>query len=234
MGKNNKKNNKKKSSYIPTQEFVDKFTEALIHTTRKILLGLEYHPKDFTAKVLKPEVPGGDLVKPRSHAEKELQYGPLTSEVFHGHWKLKDRKERERFQAKIHIPTDASEHDFNNYYKGQPFGNFVLKKLKAKSFTHIMDKGQRIVIVYFESQKELHNAMELQQAWKMTESHSPHNKRKQSDILFFFLNFREFPFFRLGFPRSSSNNSRDKSKKHTKKNDNDTRSLLKLILNLLS
>ncbi|PKY55489.1 hypothetical protein RhiirA4_474979, partial [Rhizophagus irregularis] len=80
MGKNNKKNNKKQSSYIPTQEFVDKFTEALIHTTRKILVGLEYHPKDFTAKVLKPEVPGGDLVKPRSLAEKELQYGPLTSE----------------------------------------------------------------------------------------------------------------------------------------------------------
>ncbi|PKY45033.1 hypothetical protein RhiirA4_419516 [Rhizophagus irregularis] len=61
MGKSNKNNNNNKSSYIPTQEFVDKFTEALIHITRKMLIGLEYHQKDFTAKVLKPEVPGGDL-----------------------------------------------------------------------------------------------------------------------------------------------------------------------------
>ncbi|CAB4430787.1 unnamed protein product [Rhizophagus irregularis] len=442
MGKSNKKNNKK-SSYIPTQEFVDKFTEALIHTTRKILLGLKYHPKEFTAKVLKPEVPGGDLVKPSSLAEKELQYDPLTSEIFYGiisvarlkarqqldslssryqnslpelakkqqpqqskkgkqkdqsnqhvsiqtyanpvidenmnidepadpniavshlnqegnigstqstsstttpigtsplnditqsevqnkkskitrltltnnvvhdsqqgqvrsimiydiptawshdvileklkswgkvleisfkpqhkyqsvwtkmilrplidtdfvmrtwwqqldekttvcwypgFWKLKDRKEREHYQTKIHIPSDAPEQDFTNYYKGQTFGDFVLKKLKAKSFTHIMDKGQRIVILYFESQKALHNAMEVQQTWKMTESHPPHKKSKKSDKDKK-KNLKSLKGKKAESKGStSSNKSRDKSKKHTNMND-DTWSLLKLILNLLS
>ncbi|PKY62198.1 hypothetical protein RhiirA4_525806 [Rhizophagus irregularis] len=158
----------------------------------------------------------------------------LTVRWFPGHWKLKDRKERERFQTKIHIPTDAPESEFINYNNGQNFGNFVLKKLKAKSFTHIMDKGQRIVILYFESQKALHNAMEVQQTWKMTESHPPHNKRKQSN------KDKKKNLKSLKGKKAepkgstSSNKSRDKSKKHTKKNDNDTRSLLKLILNLLT
>ncbi|PKY34799.1 hypothetical protein RhiirB3_454867 [Rhizophagus irregularis] len=37
---------------------------------------------------------------------------------FSGHWKLKDRKEQERFQAKLTIPKDAQQAQFNNYHNG--------------------------------------------------------------------------------------------------------------------
>ncbi|PKY55908.1 hypothetical protein RhiirA4_475747 [Rhizophagus irregularis] len=438
---NNKKKSKKQSSYIPTQEFVDKFTQDLIYTARSVLAGLEYHPTDFTEKVLKPKVPGGDLVKPSSYSDKE-PHGPLTSEVFYGiisvarakarqqldslssryqnslpllaknqqpqqgkkgkqkdqsnqhvlietyanpvidepmnidesadpniaasqlnqegnsgstqstpstttpistsppnvitqseeinkkskitrlilpnnvihdtqkgqvrtimiydiptawshdvilnklkswgqvleisfkpqhkyqsvwtkmilrliidtefvmrtwsqklddfsvrwypgHWKLKDRKERERFQAKILIPPDSTDNDIKNYWNGMSFEDFVLKKLKTKSGTMITDKGQRYVIVYFESQKDLHAAMEISQPWKMTESHSLHIKRTKSDKDK--KKNLKSPKGKKAEPKGSTSSikSRDKSKKHTKTND-DTRSWLKLILNLLS
>ncbi|PKY61577.1 hypothetical protein RhiirA4_486744 [Rhizophagus irregularis] len=82
MGNNKKKNKtsvKKLSSYIPTQEFVDKFTQDLIHAVRSALVGLEYYPDNYTEKVIKPKVPGGDLVKPSSYSDKS-PHGPLSSE----------------------------------------------------------------------------------------------------------------------------------------------------------
>ncbi|PKY55528.1 hypothetical protein RhiirA4_475057 [Rhizophagus irregularis] len=240
MGKSNKKNNKK-SSYIPTQEFVDKFTEALIHTTRKILLGLKYHPKEFTAKVLKPEVPGGDLVKPSSLAEKELQYDPLTSEIFYGiisEARLKARQQLDSLSSRYQnsLPELAKKQQPQQRKKGkqkdqsnqhvsiQTYANpvidenmnidepadpniavshlnqegnigstqstsstttpidFVMRTwyqkldnmdmtLKTKSYAMIIDKGLKQVIMYFESQKDLHAALEVPQDWKLTESH---------------------------------------------------------------
>ncbi|CAB4414801.1 unnamed protein product [Rhizophagus irregularis] len=416
MGNNKKKNNKQ-SSYIPTQEFVDKFTQELIYTARSVLAGLEYHPKDFTEKVLKPKVPGGDLVKPSSLSDKD-PHGSLTSEnslpslakklqpqqgnkgkqkdqsnqhvsietyahpvidesmnidesadlsiatsqlnqegnlgstqstsstttpigtsppnditqseekikkskitrlilnnnVVHtsqegqvrtimiydiptawshdailnklsnwgkvleisfkpqhkyqsvwtkmilrsiidtdfvmrtwgqklddeyvrwypGHWKLKDRKERERFQAKITIPSDASKDTYNNYHKGRSFDIFIQKTLKAKSITGFIDKGLKHVILYFESQKDLHAAMEIQQDWKMTISQSPFTRQNKSskDKK---KNLKSFKG-KKAEPKSSTSsnkNSHDKSKKYNKMDD-DTWFLLKLILNLLS
>ncbi|CAB4419712.1 unnamed protein product [Rhizophagus irregularis] len=99
MGNNKKKNKttvKKQSSYIPTQEFVDKFTTDLIILMRSMLTGLEYHPKDFTEKVLKLAVPGGDLVKPSSLSDKS-PHGPLTSEVFYGVISVARAKARQQF-----------------------------------------------------------------------------------------------------------------------------------------
>ncbi|CAB4419711.1 unnamed protein product [Rhizophagus irregularis] len=115
----------------------------------------------------------------------------------------------------------------------QNFGDFVIKKLKAKSWSTILDKGNKIVIVYFESQKDLHNAMDVPQLWKLTESHSPHNKRPKSDKDKK-KNLKSLKG-KQAEPKgsTSSNKSREKSKNHNKMND-DTRSLLKLILNLLS
>ncbi|PKY56064.1 hypothetical protein RhiirA4_476073 [Rhizophagus irregularis] len=149
------------------------------------------------------------------------------------HWKLKDRKERERFQGKIMVPSDAPDDAFMNYRKGQNFGDFVLKALKAKSWSNILDKGNKTVIVYFEPQKDLHNALEVEQAWKMTESHSPQYKRLKSNK-----DKKKNSKSLKGKkaePKGSTSSikSRKKSKKHDKLND-DTRSLLKLILNLLS
>ncbi|PKY57032.1 hypothetical protein RhiirA4_477800 [Rhizophagus irregularis] len=150
-----------------------------------------------------------------------------------GHWKLKDRKERERFQTKIQIPSDATDDNFKNYQNGQNFGDFVIKKLKAKSWSTILDKGNKIVIIYFESQNNLHKAMEVQQPWKMTELHSPHNKRPKSDKDKK-KNLKSLKGKKADPKGSTSlNHSHDKTKKHTKMND-DTRSLLKIILNLLS
>ncbi|PKY55490.1 hypothetical protein RhiirA4_427552 [Rhizophagus irregularis] len=138
---------------------------------------------------------------------------------FPGHWKLKDRKERERFQTKIEIPSDASDKEFVNYNNGQNFGDFVFRKLKAKSFSRIMDKGKKIVIVYFKSQKDLHKAMEVNQTWKMTESHTPHVKRKQSDKDKK-KNLKSLKGKKADPKGStSSKKSRDNSKKHTKMNE---------------
>ncbi|GBC30332.2 hypothetical protein GLOIN_2v1784074 [Rhizophagus irregularis DAOM 181602=DAOM 197198] len=87
MGNNNKKKTliKKQSSYISTQEFVDKFTAAFTDILRYTLIAVEHHSKEeYTAKVIiKPLVPGGDLVKPTSLADT-YSVGPLTSEVFYG------------------------------------------------------------------------------------------------------------------------------------------------------
>ncbi|CAB4424216.1 unnamed protein product [Rhizophagus irregularis] len=98
MGNNKKKNNKKQSSYIPTQEFVDKFTQDLIYTARSVLAGLEYHPNDFTEKVLKPKIPGGDLVKLSSYSDKE-PHGPLISEVFYGIISVARAKARQQLDS---------------------------------------------------------------------------------------------------------------------------------------
>ncbi|PKB95453.1 hypothetical protein RhiirA5_386010 [Rhizophagus irregularis] len=169
MGNNNKKKTliKKQSSYISTQEFVDKFTAAFTDILRYTLIAVEHHSKEeYTAKVIiKPLVLGGDLVKPTSLADT-YSVGPLTSEVFYGiiseahlkarqqldslssrtsftttpigtappnviiqseeknnnnkrYWKLKDRKERKRFQAKLHIPADAHAQEFKIITKGK-------------------------------------------------------------------------------------------------------------------
>ncbi|PKY27377.1 hypothetical protein RhiirB3_390250 [Rhizophagus irregularis] len=160
MGNKNKKNNKQ-SSYIPTQEFVDNFTHALIHTLRNMLAGIKYHPKDFTAKVLKPLVPGGDLVKPASLADKE-QHGPLTSE----------EGNLRSTQSTLSTTTPIGTSPLNDITQSEE--KLKRKKLKMKSCTTIIDKGQRQVIIYFESQKDLYAAMEVPQAWKMTESHPPY------------------------------------------------------------
>ncbi|CAB4440722.1 unnamed protein product [Rhizophagus irregularis] len=449
---NNKKNKtsvKKQSSYIPTQEFVDKFTAAFTYILRHMLLALEHHSKDeYTAKVIKPLVPGGDLVKPTSLADT-YNVGPLTSDIFYGiisgarlkarqqldflssryqnslptlakklqpqqenkgkqknqsnlhvstetyanlvidenmnidepadpiiaasqtnqegnlgstastsstttpigtsppinisqsedknkkskitrltlnnnyvhttqegqvrtimiydlplawshdeilnklsawgkvleisfkpqhkyqsvwvkmilrplintdfvmktwwqklgdmyvrwylgYWKLKDRKECERFQAKLLIPKDASDKDFKNFCKkGQTFDDFLSKTLKVKSLTLIIDKGDKYLILFFESQKDLHVALESTQSWKLTESHSPYQKKKEKSNKDKKKNLKSLKGKKAeskGFKSTgstSSNNSRDKSKKTSKMND-DTRSLLKLILNLLS
>ncbi|PKY59511.1 hypothetical protein RhiirA4_482305 [Rhizophagus irregularis] len=452
MGNNKKKNNKtsvkKQSSYIPTQEFVDKFTAAFTDILRNMLLAVEHHSKDeYTAKVIKPMVPEGDLVKPLSLADSYPK-GPITSEVFYGiisgarlkarqqldflssryqnslpmlakklqpqqgmkgkqkdqsnqhvsietyanpvidenmnidefadpnstesqpnqegtfgstqstsskstpigtsppnvitqskeqnkkskvtrltlnnnyvhttqqgqvrtimiydlpsawsyddilnklsawgkvleisfkpqhkyqsvwvkmilrplidtdfvmktwwqklgdvyvrwysgHWKLKDRKERERFQAKLHIPTDASDANFKNYHKRQNFDDFLAKTLKIKSFTSILDKGEKYLILFFDSQNDLHKALEFEQSWKLTASHSPYQKKKVKSDKDKKKNLKSLKGKKAestgSKPKGStfSNNSRDKSKKSNKMND-DTRSLLKLILNLLS
>jgi hypothetical protein len=82
--KKNKTSVKKQSSYIPTQEFVDKFTAAFTDILRHMLIAVEHHSKDeYTAKVTKPLVSGGDLVKSTSLADT-YNVGPLTSEAFYG------------------------------------------------------------------------------------------------------------------------------------------------------
>ncbi|PKY59565.1 hypothetical protein RhiirA4_482401 [Rhizophagus irregularis] len=49
-----------------------------------MLIAVKHHPKDeYTAKVIKPLVLGGDLVKPTSLADT-YPIGPITSEVFYG------------------------------------------------------------------------------------------------------------------------------------------------------
>ncbi|PKY50578.1 hypothetical protein RhiirA4_467131 [Rhizophagus irregularis] len=150
-----------------------------------------------------------------------------------GHWKLKDRKERERFQAKLVVPSDASDKILKNYWNGQSFEIFTQKTLKTKSYHTIIDKGQRQVIMYFESQKDLHAALAIQQIWKLTESHPLYKKRIKSDKDKK-KNSKSLKGKKAEPKGSTSSNiSRDKTKKHTKVND-DTRSLLKLILNLLS
>ncbi|PKY50871.1 hypothetical protein RhiirA4_467563 [Rhizophagus irregularis] len=117
----------------------------------------------------------------------------------------------------------------------QTFADFVQKKLKMKSCIIIMDKGQKQVIIYFESQKDLYAAMEVLQAWKMTISNPLYtNKCTNKSDKDKKKNLKSLKGKKAELKGStSSNKSCDKSKKHNKMND-DTRSLLKLILNLLS
>ncbi|PKY59086.1 hypothetical protein RhiirA4_481544 [Rhizophagus irregularis] len=150
-----------------------------------------------------------------------------------GHWKLKDRKERERFQAKLTIPSDASDNQLKNYWNGQTFEIFVQKTLKTKSYNTIIDKGLRQVIMYFESQKDLHAALAIQQIWKLTESHSPYNKRTKSnkDKM---KNSKSLKGKKAEPKGSTSSNiSRDKTKKHTKVND-DTRITTEEVVNIIN
>ncbi|PKY62766.1 hypothetical protein RhiirA4_489842 [Rhizophagus irregularis] len=151
-----------------------------------------------------------------------------------GYWKLKDRKERERFQAKLKIPADAPATTFKNYCKGQNFDDFLAKTLKIRSLTSIIDKGDKYLILFFESQNDLHKALEISQPWKLTKSHPPFQKKKVKSDKDKKKNLKSLKGKKADPKGStSSNKSRDKSKKATKMND-DTRSLLKLILNLLS
>ncbi|PKY55446.1 hypothetical protein RhiirA4_474907 [Rhizophagus irregularis] len=160
--------------------------------------------------------------------------GDVYVRWFPGYWKLKDRKERERFQAKINIPNDALDKQYNSYSKGHNFINFLSKILHAKSFIMILDKDKKIVILYFEFQKDLHDAIEIEQPWKMTISHTPFQKKSQQSVKDKKKNLKSLKG-KKAVPKGSTslNKSRDKSKKFTNMND-DTRSLLKLILNLLT
>ncbi|PKY59731.1 hypothetical protein RhiirA4_430631 [Rhizophagus irregularis] len=205
MGNKNKNKKtlvKKPSSYIPTQEFVDKFIAAFTDILRHMLMAVEYHSKEeYTAKVtIKPLISGGDLVKPISLADT-YPVGP-TSEVFYG------------IISGIRLKAP--------------------KTLKIKSLTLIIDKGDKYLILFFESQKDLHEVLEIPQAWKMTESHSPFSKKKTKSNKDQKKNLKSLKG-KKAVPKgsTSSNKSHDKPKKSNKVND-DTRSLLKLILNLLS
>ncbi|PKY40779.1 hypothetical protein RhiirA4_454219 [Rhizophagus irregularis] len=147
-----------------------------------------------------------------------------------GYWKLKDRKERECFQAKLTIPADKT----TNYWKGQSLEFFMQKTLRAKSCSTILDKGNKIVICYFESQKDLHAALEIPQVWKLITSHTPFTKQTRKSDKDKKKNLKSLKG-KKAEPKDSTSSikSRDKSKKYAKMND-DTRSLLKIILNLLS
>ncbi|PKY57085.1 hypothetical protein RhiirA4_428726 [Rhizophagus irregularis] len=154
---------------------------------------------------------------------------------FPGHWKLKDRKERERFQAKLHIPSDAPDEKFANFQNGKPLDVFMQKTLRGKSCSAYMEKGNKFLTIYFESQKDLHQALEIPCDWKLTISHSPFNRQPQSNKdkkknLKSLKGKKADPKVSTS---SNKKNSRDKPNKHNKVND-DTRSLLKIILNLLS
>ena len=114
-----------------------------------------------------------------------------------------------------------------------------MKTLKAKSFVGYTDHGKMMVICYFESQKDLHNFMEAEHLWKPTIS-TPLTKKSTQSKKDTKQNSKSSKRKKAGSNNTkskptSSNKSRDKSKSklHNKGND-DTRSLLKLILNLLS
>uniref|UniRef100_U9THQ6 Uncharacterized protein n=1 Tax=Rhizophagus irregularis (strain DAOM 181602 / DAOM 197198 / MUCL 43194) TaxID=747089 RepID=U9THQ6_RHIID len=101
------------------------------------------------------------------------QLGGIDVRWYLEFWKLKDRKECERYQAKINIPADATDDMMNNYVSGLPFFTFLQKTGKVKSYRSIKDKGNKFVILYFETQKDLHDFMDLVQPWKVTISHAP-------------------------------------------------------------
>src|SRR6185369_8808648 len=106
------------------------------------------------------------------------------------------------------------------------------KDLLAKSYVSILDKNQKYVILYFESQKDLHRALEVQQPWNMTVSHTPFHKKLNKSDKDKKKNLKSL-IGKKADPKGSTSSihSRDKFKKPTNMND-DTRSLLKLILNL--
>ena len=150
---------------------------------------------------------------------------------------MKDRKERERFQAKIELPKDAS-HLWPNYLRGQSFEVYLQKTLKVKSFAGYTDRGKQMVICFFESQKDLHSFMEAPHHWKLTIS-TPLMKKSSKSKKDKKQNSKSSKEKKAGSKRNTSepmsltkSHDKSKSKKHNKGND-DTRSLLKLILNLL-
>lgn len=110
------------------------------------------------------------------------------------------RKERERF----------------HYLKGQPFDDYS-RTLKVKSYCNILDRWNKFVITYFETQKDLHDFMQAEHVWKPTSSQSPmkkpNNKSKDTKR-----NSKSNKEKKLGSKQpSSSTKSRDKSKKDKKR-----------------
>ncbi|PKC00527.1 hypothetical protein RhiirA5_382389 [Rhizophagus irregularis] len=162
------------------------------------------------------------------------QLGGIDVRWYLGFWKLKDRKERERYQAKINIPADATDDTMNNYVSGLPFFTFLQKTGKVKSYRSIKDKGNKFVILYFETQKDLHDFMDLVQPWKVTISHAPPkpNDKSSKDKKKRKKDAKQDQKKTKNDIKGPSSKSRHKPKQD--KMDMDTRALLLRLLNLLA
>ncbi|CAB5390535.1 unnamed protein product [Rhizophagus irregularis] len=176
----------------------------------------------------------GNLVDLSIAPSTNTTIGEIDVRWYPGFWKLKDRKERERYQAKINIPADATDDTMNNYVSGLPFFTFLQKTGKVKSYRLIKDKGNKFVILYFETQKDLHDFMDLVQPWKVTISHAPpkpsdksskDKKKRKKDA-------KQDQKKTKNDIKGPSSKSRHKPKQD--KMDMDTRALLLRLLNLLA
>lgn len=94
---------------------------------------------------------------------------------FPRYWKLKDHKVREKFQCKILLPDMGSEEgqaQWNAYHKNYNFEQYM-SKLKAKSYTQVMDKSKikiwDFLLWFARTPPTLFGDPHL---WKIAQSHS--------------------------------------------------------------
>ncbi|POG64377.1 hypothetical protein GLOIN_2v1676095, partial [Rhizophagus irregularis DAOM 181602=DAOM 197198] len=149
-----------------------------------------------------------------------------------GHWKLRERKARERFQVKFSLLEDWKSNPLAfSYHDDKSFEHILSHELKGRAFIHLKVHGKQQLIAYFETHEHLLRCMEFSHHWKPTISTPPtkkippkSNKDKKSYS-------QQSKGKNLGKSLSSLTRSRNKS--NTQQKTDDTRSLLLKLLNLL-
>ncbi|GBB96159.1 hypothetical protein RclHR1_00270005 [Rhizophagus clarus] len=92
--------------------------------------------------------------------------GPVVVRWFPASWSLKERKERERFQAVVQGPLDSFTADA--LAVKEHLTNFI-NPLHIKAFKEVKNPdGSRKMIVYFESWEDLQNIISKESFWNGT------------------------------------------------------------------
>ncbi|PKK68018.1 hypothetical protein RhiirC2_782792 [Rhizophagus irregularis] len=181
----------------------------------------------WTKMILKPNQDSCFVMRQWS-----TKLGDMHVRWFPGHWKLKDRKVREKFQCKIHLPDVGNEEghaQWLNYHHNKNFEQYMAT-FNVKSYTIVLDRGKRYGIFFFESHESLLRCMEAKHLWKIVQSHSltrpPRQSSKDKKK-----NVTSSKGKAAGDKSKLSTRSRGKS--HHDKRTDDTRSLLTQLLKLL-
>ncbi|PKK59887.1 hypothetical protein RhiirC2_794158 [Rhizophagus irregularis] len=182
----------------------------------------------WTKMILKPTIDTDFVMR-----TWQQNLGDSLVRWYPGHWKLRERKARERFQVKFSLPEDWKSNPLAfSYHDNKSFEHILSHELKGRAFIHLKVHGKRQLIAYFETHEHLLRCMEFSHHWKPTISTPPtkqkippkSDKDKKSYS-------RQSKGKNLGNSLNSSTRSRNKS--NTQQKTDDTRSLLLKLLNLL-
>ncbi|EXX52962.1 hypothetical protein RirG_248380 [Rhizophagus irregularis DAOM 197198w] len=182
----------------------------------------------WTKMILKPTVDTDFIMR-----TWQQKLGGGLVRWYPGHWKLRERKARERFQVKFSLPDDWKSNPLAfSYHNEQSFEHILSHELKGHAFIHLKVHGKQQLIAYFETHEHLLRCMEFSHHWKPTIS-TPPTKQKIPPKS----NKDKKPYSQQSkgknLGKSLSSLTRSRNKPNTQQKTNDTRSLLLKLLNLL-
>ncbi|PKY44274.1 hypothetical protein RhiirA4_418906 [Rhizophagus irregularis] len=180
----------------------------------------------WTKMILKPTIDTAFVMR-----TWQQKLGDGLVRWYPGHWKLRERKARERFQVKFSLPDDWKTNTLAfSYHEDKSFKHVLSHDLKGRAFIYVKVQGKNQLIAFFETHEHLLRCMEYKHHWKPTISTPPMKKPQKSKNDKKSYSQQSKGKNLSGSPKSST---RSRNKNNTQQKTDDTRSLLLKLLNLL-